>query len=204
MDIATLLTFAAALFVAAATPGPGVAAIVARALGVGFRATVPMVLGLMLGDLVWLSFAAFGLAVIAATFGVVFVTIKYAGAAYLMWLAVKLWRAAAGAEAVAAEAKPRSAGRSFLAGLAVTMGNPKTMIFYLALLPAIVDLGALKPLGFVELALATAAVLTVVIGGYAALASVARVWLASPRTRRVVNRVSGTAMGAAAVGVAAT
>lgn len=204
MTFAALLTFSAALFVAAATPGPGVAAIVARALGVGLRATWPMVAGLILGDVVWLACAAFGLAVLAATFGTVFMVVKYAGAAYLLYLAVKLWRAPASAEAVAAEARPMSAARSFLAGLAVTIGNPKAMVFYLALLPAIVDLGQVDALGFAELALATALVLIVVIGGYAALASRARAWLASPRGRRLLNRISGATMGAAAAGVAAS
>ncbi|MFD1704772.1 LysE family translocator [Methylopila henanensis] len=204
MTLATLLTFSAALFVVAATPGPGVAPIVARALGVGFAGTLPMVAGLILGDLVWLACAAFGLAVLAASFGTAFMVVKYLGAAYLLWLAVRLWRAPPGAEAVAAERRTMSPLRGFLAGFAVTIGNPKAMVFYLALLPALVDLGHVGALGFAELALATALVLFAVMGFYAALAARARVFLVSPRGRRMLNRVSGATMGAAAAGVAAS
>lgn len=204
MTLASLLAFAAALFVVAATPGPGVAAIVARALGVGFRGTMPMMAGLILGDVVWLACAAFGLAVLAASFGTAFMVVKYCGAAYLLYVAVKLWRAPTSSDGVAAEVRPMSAARGFLAGLAVTIGNPKAMVFYLALLPAIVDLGQVDAVGFAELALAAALVLIVVMGGYAALASRARAWLVSPRGRRLLNRISGATMGAAAAGVAAS
>ena len=205
MDLASILTFSAALFVVAATPGPGVAAVVARALGVGFVGALPMVAGLILGDVVWLAAAAFGLAALAASFGTLFMAVKWAGAAYLLWLAVKLWRApVAEGEPLAAEARPLSPARGFLAGLAVTLGNPKAMVFYLALLPAVIDLSHVGPLGFVELAGAAALVLAVVMGTYAAAADRARRWLVSPRGRRLLNRVSGATMGAAAAGVAAS
>ena len=91
MTLPTLLAFALAFFVAAASPGPGMAAVVARGLGGGFRGAFPMVLGLVLGDLVFLTTAAFGLAAVARTFGALFTLVKYAGAAYLLFLAWKLW-----------------------------------------------------------------------------------------------------------------
>ena len=97
--------------------------------------------------------------------------------------------------------KPRPA-RLFLAGLAVTMGNPKVMIFYVALLPNLVDIGGVTVLGFLELALATLAVLAVVFGGYVALAARACRLLRSERAIRLVNRGTGTVMAGAAVAVA--
>ncbi|MFD1333704.1 LysE family translocator, partial [Methylopila musalis] len=181
MDIASILAFSVALLVVAATPGPGVAAVVARALGVGFAGALPLVAGLILGDLVWLAAAAFGLSALAASFGTAFMVVKWLGAAYLLWLAVKLWRAPAVAgEGVAAEAQPRSPLRGFLAGLAVTLGNPKAMVLYLALLPALIDLRHVNALGFAELAGAAALVLAAVMGAYAAAADRARRWLVSP------------------------
>ncbi len=69
------------------------AAVVARGLGGGFRSAFPMVLGLVLGDLVFLSCATFGLAALAQQFSTVFLAVKWAGAAYLLYLAVKLWMA---------------------------------------------------------------------------------------------------------------
>jgi threonine/homoserine/homoserine lactone efflux protein len=202
MEPSTLAAFALALTLAAASPGPGIAAVVARALGAGFRGALPMVLGLVAGDLVYLSFAAFGLAALAASFGGVFLAVKYAGAAYLIWLAVRLWRAAPSAQAVGAVATGRP-WRTFLAGLSVTLGNPKVMVFYLALLPSLIDLERLTALGFAELIAVVIVVLLVVVGGYAAAAARARDLFRSPRAMKLMNRGAGTMMAGAAVAVVA-
>jgi threonine/homoserine/homoserine lactone efflux protein len=201
MDAATLITFALALAIAAATPGPGVAAVVARALGNGFVGTLPMVAGLVVGDLLYLGFAAFGLALVAHEFGALFLLIKWLGAAYLLYLAWAMWTAPAEApESPSAEPSRR---RSFLAGLSVTFGNPKVMVFYLALLPTLVDLTHLTALGFVAIALIVVAVLCVVITAYAALAARARTLFRNPRAVRILNRGAGTVMVGAAVSIAA-
>ena len=92
MDLTSLLIFVGALFVAAASPGPGIAAIVARVLGRGMNGAIAFTAGVALGDVVWLTLAILGLAVVAQTF-TVFLAIKYAGAAYLLYLAWKLWTA---------------------------------------------------------------------------------------------------------------
>ena len=83
MTLTGFLTYALALGIAAAIPGPGVIALIARALGSGFRPTLPMLFGLALGDVVYLGAAVLGLAYIASTFGTAFMVIKYLGAAYL-------------------------------------------------------------------------------------------------------------------------
>lgn len=198
MDWTSLLTFAAALALAAAIPGPGVAAVVARALGAGFRPALPMVLGLIVGDLVYLSGAALGLGVIAATFGTLFTVIRWAGAAYLVYLGIMLFFAHPHAEALPGRGGNRQSG-AFLAGFFVTLGNPKVILFYLALLPTIVDLGGLTALGFAEMSVIVTIVLFGVIGGYAALAARARLLFENPSARRILNRVAGaTMMGAAA------
>ena len=93
MDPATLLAFTVAPTMAALIPGPGMTALVARALAVGFWGTMPMVLGLIAGDMVFLTCAALGLAALASTFAAVFTVVKFAGAAYLLWLGWQLWRA---------------------------------------------------------------------------------------------------------------
>ena len=95
MDLAGLLVFATALFIAAASPGPGIAAIVARVLGRGTQGAIAFSAGVAIGDVVWLTFAIVGLAALAQAFSAVFVIVKYAGAAYLLYLACKLWTAPA-------------------------------------------------------------------------------------------------------------
>src|SRR6476646_10408971 len=86
MDVAALVLFASTLLLAAASPGPGVAALVARVVGRGARGAGAFAAGLILGDLVWLAVAILGLAVVAQTFHEVFLVIKYAGAGYLALL----------------------------------------------------------------------------------------------------------------------
>jgi threonine/homoserine/homoserine lactone efflux protein len=93
--------------------------------------------------------------------------------------------------------------RLFLAELAVTLGNPKVMVFYLALLPNIVDLNAVTVLGWLELSLATLAILAVVFGSYVLLAARTRRLFTSEHAMRRVNRGSGVFMASAAVAIAA-
>ena len=202
MDTATLLTFAAAYLIATASPGPGIAAVVAQALGAGFAATLPMVAGLVLGDLVYLAFAAFGLALVASHLGALFILVKWAGAAYLLYMAYKLWTAPETGPGEA-ETAGRSPLRTFLAGLSMTLGNPKVIMFFLALLPTLVDLEHLTALGFLELCGLAALILTGVACAYAGLAARARHLLRSPAAVRLMNRGAGAVMAGAAVSIAA-
>src|SRR5215213_9273901 len=120
MDLAGLILFATALLVAAASPSPGIAAIVARVLGRGTGGAVAFSAGLALGDVVWLSFAIIGLTAIAQAFHEVFVVIKFAGAAYLLYLAYRLWTAPVAARAIEAGTPDEPPLRLFAAGLALT------------------------------------------------------------------------------------
>ena len=87
------IRYAVALVIAVAIPGPGVIALVARSLGSGYRPTLPMLFGMALGDVAYLTAAVLGLAYIASTFGLVFTIIRYLGAAYLLFIAWKFLRA---------------------------------------------------------------------------------------------------------------
>ena len=196
----TLTAFAVVFAFAAASPGPAVAAVLARVIAKGSSGMVFFVLGLMLDDLIWLSAAVFGLAALAALFQPLFLVLKYLGAAYLLFLAWKLWHA----PAIAASAEPvRGQGvRLFGGGLLLAMGNPKTMLFYLALLPTLIDLPSLNAVGFAELAAVVAVVFVAVFTAYVVLAVQARRVFTSPRAIRLVNRTSGVAMAGAAAAVA--
>jgi threonine/homoserine/homoserine lactone efflux protein len=202
MDLAGLLVFASALFIAAASPGPGIAAIVARVLGRGAGGAVAFTAGVAIGDVVWLSFAILGLSALAQAFQGVFEMVKYAGAAYLLYLAWKLWTAPAEPHAVALEASRERPLRLFVAGHAVTMGNPKVMVFYLALLPALIDTARVTLAGYAALVAVTLAVLTLVFSGYVLLAARARRLFTSPRALKLVNRGTGAVMAGAAAAIA--
>jgi threonine/homoserine/homoserine lactone efflux protein len=203
MTLADFASFAVALAVAAAVPGPGIAALVAQALGTGFRRTLPMIGGLIVGDLVYMGAAVVGLAALAATFGTLFLIVRWLGAAYLVYLAVRLWRARPeGAEASVA-GNPAQPVRTFLAGLAVTLGNPKVMVFYLALVPALIDLRRITGVDFAVMTVIVFADLMLVLGLYVVLADRARVLIARPGAQRIANRVAGATMAGAAVAVVA-
>ena len=203
MDLAGLLLFSSALFIAAASPGPGIAAIVARVLGRGPKGAVAFSIGVALGDVVWLSFAILGLAALAQAFHGVFLVVKYLGAAYLLYIAYKIWTAPAVAQDIEAESRAEHPAKLLLGGIALTLGNPKVMVFYLALLPTFLDLTRITLLGFAELVVATLTVLGVVFAGYIALATRARRLFTSPRAIRILNRTTGTVMAGAAAAVAA-
>jgi threonine/homoserine/homoserine lactone efflux protein len=203
MEPLTLLAFTIAYAVVVLVPGPGVAAIVARALGGGFWGAVPMVVGILLGDLVYLVFALFGLAAIATWFNAVFVVVRWAGALYLLYIAWQFWSAKPGSEQLG----PRSGEtwtRTFLSGFALTLGNPKTIVFYLALLPTVIPLD--KPVGlvaFLELTAIVSIVLLIIGLGYAALGAWAREFMTSPAAIRRLNRATGVLLAGAAIWVVA-
>jgi threonine/homoserine/homoserine lactone efflux protein len=203
VELSALVIFACALAIAAGSPGPSIAALVARVLVRGWRDVLPFVVAMWLGEALWLVLAVLGLAALAETFHWAFVVVKYAGVAYLLWLAWQMWRAPA--TGTTGRIAPRAGQplRMFLAGLTVTLGNPKIMVFYLALLPAIVDLGGVGALGLLELAGTMLVVLAAVDIAWIALAERARRLLSSPRALRAANRVSATLMGGAAAAIAA-
>jgi threonine/homoserine/homoserine lactone efflux protein len=203
MTLAGFLAYSAALAIAAAIPGPGVTALVARALGSGFRSALAMSFGLVVGDLTYLTAVVLGLALVAQTFGTVFLVIKWLGVAYLAWLAWSFWKSGITPENVEARKGKGGLFASFLAGLTVTLGNPKTMIFYLALTPTLVDLRTITFTDYPILAALTVVALLVVLVPYLALAAKARWFLKTPRALKALNRTAAAFMAGAALAIAA-
>ncbi len=201
MSLASLLAYCSALFIAAAIPGPGMTAIVARALGSGFRETFFMGLGLVLGDLIYLTAVILGLAFVAQTFTTAFMVIKILGALYLVYIAYKLWTAGLLPQDIQAK-KSASVGLSFLSGLLVTLGNPKTMLFYVALVPTLIDLRAIGLNEYAVLVGSTFIVLMAVLIPYILLASRARLLLKQPRALKSLNRIAAGILGTTAAYIA--
>ena len=199
MEQFAFLSFAIVLLVAVISPGPAIAALVARIMARGTEGIAAFCAGLVLGDLIWLCCAMFGLAALAALFQPIFLIVKYCGAAYLLFLAWKLWRDS-GAP-VTAESVRGQGLQLFGAALLLSMGNPKIMLFYLALMPTLIDLTRLTIADMAELAAIVALVVSVVLAGYVVLAAHARRMFTSPRALQTVNRTAGLAMAGAAAAI---
>jgi threonine/homoserine/homoserine lactone efflux protein len=197
-----MVSFCTVYVVAVATPGPGVTAVIARSLARGHSGAAAFIAGFVVGDLIWFSAAALGLSALAHAVPTVFAAVRYAGAAYLLFLAAKLWLTPArppreGEDPVLEQ----PALSSFIGSLTLTLGNPKTMLFFVALLPTVVPLESLDVRGYVAIAVAIVAILPSILGAYVLVASRARRWFRGPRALKVLNRGSGSLMAAAAVAI---
>jgi threonine/homoserine/homoserine lactone efflux protein len=201
MTASGLLLFAMALLITAGSPGPSVAALVARVLTNGVRDVLPFLAAMWLGEALWLGCAVAGLAVLIHTFEKVFLVLKFAGVLYLLYLAWKMWFAPA---ELSRSDLPRGQSplRMFFAGLGVTLGNPKIMVFYLSLLPTIVDLSHVGVAAWAQLTVTMFVVLVAVDLGWSFLASRARGLLKSRRAVRVANRSAAIMMAGAAATIA--
>jgi threonine/homoserine/homoserine lactone efflux protein len=202
MTLTALLLFASVYFVAVASPGPGMAAVIARGLGRGRTAGGAFIAGFLVGDLIWFTVAATGLSVLAESFGPVVVAIKYLGCAYLLFMAYKIWTAPVGTAQTEVPVARGSSIGAFAGSLSLTLGNPKVIVFFLSVMPLVVDLNAVTPLVFVEMALVIAIVLSGTLGTALIMASRARDLFRSERALRRMNRGTAGVMAGTAVAIA--
>lgn len=177
------------------TPGPNVALIVGTSLNHGRRSGLLTVLGVNAGLLVQLAMVAAGLAYLVDAFARHFDLVRYAGAAYLAWLAIAQWRNAGQAQAAPAP----SAGAAFGRGLAVAFANPKTLLFHAAFLPQFVTNPADPAPQLVLLATVFGAVALVGDLLWVSAAARARAALTGRFTRLADRLSAGILMGGAAV-----
>ena len=193
MTILTLLGFGAAMFLLAASPGPGVFATVAQALANGFSHAVVLVLGIVTGDLIFLLLAVYGLSTMAEILGSFFIFVKYVGGLYLIWLGTKIWRSSP--EPVALQGiKELSWKKNFFSGLTITLANPKVILFYLGFLPTFVDLTSLTHMDIFQISVVVTIVLGTVLLCYAWTASRARQLFKSRKALKMTNRCAGGVM----------
>ena len=200
---AAVATLAATIAAAALTPGPAATAIVARAVADGLRPALALSLGVLTGDMLFLALAAAGLTAAAQAFDGLFNTLRWAGAAYLVYQGVQLWRFRPQPVRTAGDGRHKSHFWSnFGAGLLLMFGHVQAMLFYAALLPGFVDFRALTVADFLVVALLILVIIGGVNAGYALLAARARHFFTNDRAQLLLHRVSGTLMLLAAVLVA--
>lgn len=199
MTLAGLALYVSVYLAAVAAPGPGIALVLARSMGKGLDRVGWFAAGFALGDNVLFALAASGLAVVAQTFEGVFVVIRLAGVGYLLFLAWKIWHAPVAELAVTPTSVRESRFQALMSSFLLTMGNPKPIMFFLAIMPLVVDLASLSLETFAILALVNICVIVPVMLGYALLANRARGLFRSPRAMRTANRTTAGIMAGTAI-----
>ncbi|WP_374371858.1 LysE family translocator [Dongia sp.] len=194
----TWLAFTAATTILLVIPGPTILLVISYALGQGWRSALPMAIGVALGDFTAMTVSMLGLGALLATSATIFTILKWIGAAYLIWLGIKLWRAG-GAINAAPRTDRTSAVKMLGHAWIVTALNPKSITFFVAFLPQFLDphgpfLGQMAIFEATFLVLAFANAL-----GFAIVASRARAAIRSQRVVSTVNRVGGSLLIGAGV-----
>lgn len=191
-DPALLAMFLAATLALNLTPGPDMALVATRAVGQGKAAGIAAALGVGAGCLVHTGLAALGIGAVLRHSETAFAIVKYAGAAYLLYMAWGLWRAGTGESGVAPAAARVSLTRAFLEGAITNTLNPKVALFFLAFLPQFIPADHPSP----ALAMAVLGLLfnvsgTAVNAGVAVLSSAARRRVgASVTVKGLLNRAA--------------
>jgi len=202
MSLHVYLAFVAACIALALIPGPVVTLLIANGLRHGTRAALINIAGVQTGLAIVIGIVAIGLTSLMATMGYWFDWLRLAGAAYLVWLGIKLIRAPAeGISADAAPPPPR--GGFFLQGLVVLLSNPKLLIFFGAFLPQFMDMSRDHVSQATLLGVTFMVIAAVTDGIYALLAGRARKFFSSRRAR-LVSRISGGFMIGGGVWLALT
>ena len=202
MSFESWAAFAAASAILLVIPGPTILLVVSYALGQGWRTALPMAVGVALGDFTAMTLSMLGIGALLAASATVFTIVKWIGAAYLIYLGIKLFRAGG-----TLDAKPRtdaaSAAKMMAHAWIVTALNPKSITFFVAFLPQFLDRNAdfwtqmlIFELTFLTLAFANAF-------GYALVAARARSVVSNPRAIRIFNRTGGTLLVGAGIAAAA-
>lgn len=189
MALTTWLAFLFAATLIAVSPGPGAATSMSVGLRHGYWAALRAILGLQSALVIQLSIVAAGLGALLAASTTAFNIMKLLGAAYLIWLGIQKWREAP--QAVAGENITTPPSGLFVQGLLVNLTNPKAIVFIAALTPQFIDPGRPQWLQFLILAATMCGVDTVVMSGYALLATHLRRWLNDARAMKAQNRFFG-------------
>lgn len=181
------------MIVLAIIPSVSVLTVTARAAAFGFSHGLFASLGIVVGDIVFILIAVYGLALVAEMMGDQFTWIQYIGGVYLIWLGVSLWRAEARARK-ADGLRESSWSSSFLAGLLITLADQKAILFYLGFFPAFVDLARMTAADTLTIVVIAA----VGVGGaklvYAWLADRAGVILQNTAAIRGINLLAAAIM----------
>lgn len=198
MTFESALSFFLAVLIFGITPGPGVFAILARALISGAASCISLALGMIFSDLLYLIAACLGLAAIATHWSELFTLIRIAGAIYLFYLGYKMWTTPIATDSMNGKQAPEIGNiASFLQGFLISASNPKVILFYIAFLPTFMDLSALDSSDIVLASALTLIGLMIGLMAIALFAAKARGLFRSERAMKSLNRSAASIMAGA-------
>ena len=193
MALSTIASLFAIMAVLAALPSTSVFTVVSRSMTSGFAHGFATATGVVIGDIVFIVIAVYGLSVIADTLGSLFILVKYLAGAYLIWFGIQLWKVKT--DAVQPKGtEDASLLSSFLCGLFITLGDQKAILFYMGFFPAFLDLSSVS----VSDISIVVAVTIVAVGGvkviYALVADRSRLLFKNAKAKKALNIFAGSAM----------
>ncbi len=202
MDFTTWFSFMLAVWGIALSPGNGAVLCMSHGLSYGLKQSVVTIMGLQLGVFVILLVSALGLGALLLASETAFTVVKVLGAAYLVWLGIKLWRASIHAQDGIATVAPMPAHKRFTLGFLTNVSNPKGIVFMVAVLPGFMNPNS--PNRVLEVAIMATTMFVIdcfVMHGYAGLASRLAVFFKDPTALRWQNRCFGGVLMLVGVGV---
>jgi threonine/homoserine/homoserine lactone efflux protein len=202
MTFESAIAFSLALLIWVLIPGPAIFAIVGRSLTAGLKSAIKLIVGILLGDLFYITIVLFGMAAIGKILGNLFIVIRMMGACYLIFLGLRLWFKDIEFENHVTNDKKVDRYKSFLAGFSITLGNPKAILFHLGFLPTFFDLSVINIVDAFLIIIIFVAILGSSLTIYAYAASKARLFFRDRRKILMLNRSAGTILIGAGIAVA--
>jgi threonine/homoserine/homoserine lactone efflux protein len=183
------------------SPGPGVVLTLTNTIRYGTKGAIGGILGIAFGTFIVAGVSATSLGILLMTSSVAFTIMKFVGAAYLIYLGIKLWRA----PSVRIELKNENSKNrklQFLEGLTLQLTNPKAVFFFMSIFPQFIDFTMGYKVQFIILVVTYSSLVVSIHLFYSLLAKSARGWLSSEKGGRIVNRFSGGTFMCFGVGLA--
>lgn len=187
------LLFVAVAAAAVLSPGPGVTLTITNSLRYGVRDTFGGILGIALGALIVAAVSATGVGLILVASSLAFTVMKYVGAAYLVYLGIKMWRSAPAAFNEGPMKRSNMKIR-FVEGISLQLSNPKAIFFFVSIFPQFIDSTASYSAQFFTLVLTYSCLVIAIHFMYALLAGRTKKWFTSPAGSRAVNKAGGTVL----------
>ncbi len=197
MPYSEYLTFTLSMLIFVAIPGAGVLSCISHSIRQGYISTLPLILGILLGDILYFSLSIGGMAVLLHTYPRAEVFLKIGGAIYLGFLGIRMWLKSSGPSSQGSEIKTKWYS-TFSKGMIISLSNPKVMLFYIALLPGLIKLDSVNLKSYLVLLSLLSICLILVLSIYSFLGEATSRFLKQDQ-HQFIDKIAGTLLLGAAL-----